>query len=36
MKQIIMGLPELCRDVLILSRFQGLSYEEIARERDHR
>lgn len=33
MKQIIMGLPELYRDVFILSRFHGLSYQEIAAER---
>jgi RNA polymerase sigma-70 factor (ECF subfamily) len=33
LKQIILGLPELYRDVFILSRFHGMSYQEIAAER---
>lgn len=33
MKQVILGLPELYRDVFILSRFHGLSYGEIAAKR---
>lgn len=33
MKQVILGLPELYRDVFILSRFHGMSYQEIAAER---
>lgn len=30
LKEIILGLPELYRDVFVLSRFAGLSYEQIA------
>ena len=33
LKQIILGLPELYRDVFILNRFHGMSYSEIAVER---
>lgn len=33
LKQVILGLPELYRDIFILNRFHGLSYQEIAAER---
>lgn len=33
LKQIVLGLPVLYRDVFILNRFHGLSYQEIAAER---
>lgn len=32
LKQIVLGLPERYRDVFVLSRFQGFSYEEVAAE----
>ncbi len=34
LKQIILSMPPICRDVFVLNRFTGLSYQQIAERLD--